>query len=119
MLGNWARAAGFAALLMVTLGGSLFWAFGDSLQSPTECRAESQEASDQKYNLDNNTSVSHLLPPQYNRQQSVKTDHYYECLLADYTHQLAIFTKVLAAATAILAIVTFVFAWLQFRDTRI
>jgi hypothetical protein len=123
MLENWARATGFIAILVIALGGTLYWAFGDAFLNLPDCHIEKYEetakASNQKTKADNETSINHLLPGQYNQQKPAEADHYYECMLADYTHQLAVFTKILAAATGVLALVTFIFAWFQFRDTRV
>jgi hypothetical protein len=126
MLLNWARASGFVAILVVALGGSLLWAFGGALLYSTECKDSTDkhqtETSQQKPAAQINIFFRNLIPSQGSQSKSGEANQYYECLLAEYTRQLASFTKGLALATIFLVIVTaglVVFAYKGFTDTRI
>jgi hypothetical protein len=106
---DWARAAGFAAVLMFVLGGTFFWAFGEFFRASTECGSYGQ-------------FQKTTFQTQNTQQDTNKSDHFYECSLAEYTRQLAAFTKGLAVSTVFLVLVTCGLVWFarsQFIDTRI
>jgi hypothetical protein len=126
MILNWARASGFVVILVVALGGSLLWAFGDVLLYSTECKDSTEhhqtKTAQQQPTAKMEVLLRYFVPSQRSQAKTAESDHYYECLLAEYTRQLASFTKAMALATIFLVIVTaglVVFAYRGFNDARI
>jgi hypothetical protein len=126
MLLNWARASGFVVILVVALAGSLLWAFGGILLYSTECKDSTEnhqtKTAQQQPTAEIEIILGNFIPSQRSQAKSEEASQYYECLLAEYTRQLASFTKFLALGTILLVIVTaglVVFAYWGFTDTRI
>jgi hypothetical protein len=127
LMRDWACAAGFVAILVVFLGGTLLWAFSDFLIALPECySSETNQTENTKSQEDapaTSSSLSHLIPSDQAQNKTAKPspDKYYECIVAEYTRRLAAFTKWLAIATIFLVICTgglVVFARNQLRDSR-
>jgi hypothetical protein len=94
LLENWAKFAGFSALLAVALAGGLTWVLPDFFPpNPTE-RSIAQCSQQQDQEPSGNSSGPNT--------SDQATTHKYECLVVAYTAQLATFTELLALVTAVL-----------------
>jgi hypothetical protein len=117
MMRDWARLAGFAALLAVALSGGLTWLLPNLfLSNPLErtlaecseaARSESNKTSTQQDNPNELASVikDGKTTPQKPTTSQANENIKYECLVATYTGKLAQFTQLLAWVTFFLIVV--------------
>jgi hypothetical protein len=104
-LENWARAAGFAALLAVALGGTVLFAYLDYL--PDWYPAEQVFADCRRPSSHGTATVEHEVPPGDPKTASDQAQkHMYECLVAEFTRHLVFFTKWLVIVTGFLVLAT-------------
>ena len=117
MLENWARAAGFFAVLAAVMGLSWLWALQDVLMpiNPPEwsfpsCEAakgqQSKKSQDKQNEPSEQSIASQQTPPRDGGSNSATEGHdkYYECLIAEFTRKLAVATRWLVIATLLLFI---------------
>ena len=114
---DWAKFAGFAAILAVALSGGLTWVLPNLfLSNPLErtlaqcsqtTRREDQKTSDQQTDTSNASTVEkdRKTPRQDETTNQTNENITYECLIAAYTGKLAQFTEWLAWVTFILIVV--------------
>ncbi len=116
MLENWAKFAGFSAILAVALAGGLTWVLPDffppnpterSIAQCTEFSKQQEQKSQGNDSAPNNppTVIPGNEAEQHNKtasQPNADLTHKYECLVAAYTGRLATFTELLALVTAFL-----------------
>jgi hypothetical protein len=122
MLGDWARGFWFASILFVFVVGGGWLTYEEFLHQSPMCQNSQKKETKIRGNENNpgKLAIDHLLPSDHSQGKSVEIgENYYECLVAEYTRDLGVFTELLVFVTFCLVVGTVVFAWFQFRDTRI
>jgi hypothetical protein len=114
------RAIGVLAVVLAICAGIAF-SFKAYLGPGMKCEehgvSQTVSSANQKTNAPPGPSVQHLIPPDQSQNPTAQPkDHYYECLVAKYTSELASFTEILAFVTSLLVVITAGVVWTSYRQ---
>jgi hypothetical protein len=105
----------FAICVAIALSFKVYLGSGMECEKPG--MSQTVSSSNQETNAPPRPSLQHLIPPEQRQPPPAEPkDHYYECLVAKYTNELAGFTQILAFVTALLVVITGGLVWMGFRQ---
>jgi hypothetical protein len=110
MLSDWARGVLFGALCLFFLAGISVWAIEEYGRFESECEmarsTHQNDGQNDQQGSGNLPSLRYPVPSGNGNTQSTGSENKYECLVAEYTGNLAVFTRWLVIVTGLLVIVT-------------